>query len=54
MNAGETRITGGEQYGEDLAVLTIEGTSEGTNYTGEVTMKKGPQGWYIDKESRSF
>ena len=54
MNAGETRITGGEQYGEDMAVLKIEGTREGAGFTSEVTMKKGPRGWYVDKESRSY
>lgn len=54
MNAGEVRITGGEQYGGDLAVLKIAGGAAGEEYTGEVTMKKGPRGWYVDKESRKF
>jgi hypothetical protein len=54
MNADETRITGGEQFGDDLAVIKIEGGSEAEKFTGEVTMKKGPEGWYVEKESRSY
>jgi hypothetical protein len=54
MNAGEVRITGGEQFGEDLAVVKIDGESVGEKFTGEVTMRKGSAGWYVEKESRKF
>jgi len=54
MNAGEVHITGGEQYGDDLAVLKIEGQSVGEQFTGEITMRKGANGWYVEKESRKF
>lgn len=54
MNAGEVRITGGEQFGDKMAVLSIEGETMGEKFTGEVTMKKGANGWFVDKESRRF
>jgi len=54
MSAGAVQVTGGDQFGEDLAVLKIEGETAGEKFTGEVTMKKGSNGWYVEKESRKY
>ncbi|MCB1864221.1 MAG: hypothetical protein KDG50_02240 [Chromatiales bacterium] len=54
MNAGEVKIVSGEQFGTDEAILQMEGSMDGSAFTGEITMKLGPKGWYVEKESRSF